>query len=323
MKRLFNISLSLLALALCASCESGSKHSSSACPEATKGNSIYHWKGTFDLDSTEIDFIHKHQIERLYLRMFDVATEQNYELGGLDIVPIATTKFISDIPDNVEIVPVTYITIGALRAITDKEEEYAYLISERLLAMSSYNNCGTIREVQLDCDWTKSTKDTYTKLCQTVKNELKSQNIDLSITVRLHQLNETPPPADRGVLMLYNTGAIKNPATKNSILDIADAKPYLRKTKYPIPLDYAYPAFGWGVKFEYNEFACIVSENDSTSEACTKIRYERPTSAEIIEIKQLVEKKIGKPNRGNILYHLDDSQLKNYTDDEISTILSI
>ena len=51
------------------------------------------------------------------------------------------------------------------------------------------------------------------------------------------------------------------------------------------------------------------------------IRYERPTPTEILEVKQLVEENLGKPSSGNILYHLDCSQLKNYTDDEISQIL--
>ena len=44
--------------------------------------------------------------------------------------------------------------------------------------------------------------------------------------------------------------------------------------------------------------------------------------AEIIEVKELVEHKLGKPANGNILYHLDDVQLKNYTDNEISQILA-
>ena len=293
-----------------------------AVVESRKGNSIYYWKTVFDLDSTELSFLQRHDISRIYLRMFDVATDIDHLKGGtLEVVPIATTRFVSPIPKDVEIVPVTYITLDALNAMVGRESEFASLIVERLLAMSSYNECGTINEIQLDYDWTRTTKDSYSKICSVVKDSLDAKEIKLSITVRLHQLQETPPPADKGVLMLYNTGALKSMETSNSILDYNDVKPYILRTKYALPLDYAYPVFGWGVKFENNKFVSIVSyeSKDISNNGC--IRYERPTPYDIRRVKQLVEENLGKPTSGNILYHLDYSQLKYYTDDEISQIL--
>lgn len=287
-----------------------------------KQNSMYYWKTTFDIDSTEVAFLEAHNIKRLYVRMFDVATEQDFLNGTTEIVPIATTKFVSEMPAGVDIVPVTYITIEALRAMNGKEDEFAPLIVERLLAMASYNNCGDIREIQLDCDWTASTRNSYHRLCELVKSELVAQNIKVSVTIRLHQMQETPPPAHRGVLMLYNTGALKDPNTYNSILHIADVKPYLRKTSYKIPLDYAYPVYGWGVKFNNDKFVSIVSSEDSTVMDNEHIRYERATFAEILEVKGLVEENFGKPASGNILYHLDTKQLENYAHNEIDQILA-
>lgn len=287
-------------------------------------NSIYHWKTTFDINDAEAEFLKKHNIERIYVKMYDVATEQNFLSGEADIVPIATTKFVSAIPDNVEIIPVVYITIDALYALGrwDRTEEFGKLIIERTLAMCRYNKCGKIRELQLDCDWTSTTKDVYEKLCGIIRKSLREKDIDLSITVRLHQLRESAPPADRGVLMLYNTGALKDIKTKNSILDMADAKPYLKSKKYPIPLDYAYPAFGWGVKFENDKFVAIVTDEETKAAANEYIRYERATATDILKVKSLVEDKLGKPTSGNILYHLDEVQLKNYTDDEIAQIFA-
>ena len=52
------------------------------------------------------------------------------------------------------------------------------------------------------------------------------------------------------------------------------------------------------------------------------IRYERPTFAEILEVKEAVEKNFGKPASGNILYHLDNKQLENYAHNEIDKILA-
>ena len=287
-------------------------------------NSIYHWKTTFDINDAEAEFLKKHNIERIYVKMYDVATEQNFLSGEADIVPIATTKFVSAIPDNVEIIPVVYITIDALYALGrwDRTEEFGKLIIERTLAMCRYNKCGKIRELQLDCDWTSTTKDVYEKLCGIIRKSLREKDIDLSITVRLHQLRESAPPADIGVLMLYNTGALKDIKTKNSILDMADAKPYLKSKKYPIPLDYAYPAFGWGVKFENDKFVAIVTDEETKAAANEYIRYERATATDILKVKSLVEDKLGKPTSGNILYHLDEVQLKNYTDDEIAQIFA-
>ena len=289
--------------------------------ESSTSNSIYHWKTTFAPTHKELAFLKKHDIKRIYLKMFDVAVEQNFVTGSLDIVPIATTKIKDEMPEGIEVVPVTYITLEALRAMNGKESEYAHLIVERMLAMCSYNNCGEIREVQFDCDWTASTKDSYVQLCRTAKNLLAEYGAQLSVTVRLHQLSEVAPPADRGVLMLYNTGVLKNFKTKNSILDIDDAQPYIKARSYPIPLDYAYPTFGWGIKFANQEFVSIVSECEKASEG-EYIRLERPTAAEVLVVKQLVEETLGKTSRGNILYHLDESQLKHYTHDEISTILA-
>lgn len=286
-------------------------------------SSIYHWKTVFSPDSAEMAFIEKHNIERIFLRMFDVALETNQWTRKQEIVPIATTRFEASVPEGVEIVPVTYITLEALRAMSGQEREYAELITDRLLAMCSHNECGEIREVQFDCDWTATTKGIYSSLCQHTNNLLSDKGIDLSITVRLHQLGENPPPADKGVLMLYNTGALKEFRTKNSILDLNDVKPYLtKKWTYPIPLDYSYPIFGWGVKFNEENFISIISERDSVKSEKEVIRYERPSYPQIESVKRLVEKNLGKPADGNILYHLESEHIKHYSDEEIAQILA-
>lgn len=320
MKYGLKIALLLLFAAPLVGCGQKSSPQEGQHIESPKGNSIYHWKGTFDLDSTEVALIERHDIKRIYLRMFDVVVEQNLLDGALEVVPIATTRFLSKPPQGVEILPVTYIVLDALRAMAGREEEFATLIVDRLLAMASYNGCGEVKEIQLDCDWTASTKQSYNRLCQLVRQRAWAKNIRVSATIRLHQLREAAPPVDKGVLMLYNTGALKSPETKNSILDIDDAKPYIRATRYPIPLDYAYPLFGWGVQFENDRFVSIVAEDAVAITPQSHIRYERPTVSEIMAVKRLVEQQLGKPASGNILYHLDNEQLKNYTDDEIAQI---
>lgn len=285
------------------------------------GNAVYYWRTTFVLDNAERVFLKQHNVERIYLRMFDVALEHNISADQSEVAPIATTIFKSDIPDGIEIVPTVYITLDALRAMRGKEKKYAKLIVERMRAMASYNKCGRIREMQFDCDWTSETRTVYVALCQAASQLLHCETIELSATIRLHQLSETALPIDRGVLMLYNTGALKDKNTRNSILDIADVRPYMNKRKCNLPFDYAYPAFGWGVKFHDGKFQGIVShpENGTLNEDDI-IRTERPTADEILAVKTLVDEKLGQPSRYHIIYHLDNKQLKNYTTDEISKI---
>lgn len=297
-------------------------------------NSVYHWKTVFDLTEEERDFLHTHNVARIYLRMFDIEAEQNLVSGELDVNPIATTKFISEIPKDVEIVPVTYITLDALKVMRGSERKYASMIVKRLMAISSYNNCGKIKEIQLDCDWTKLTEKSYFTLCNCVKELLHKDSIALSTTIRLHQIkaNSAVPPVDRGVLMLYNTGNIKSIETKNSILDIDNVKPYLNNKNYGLPLSYAYPAFGWGVMFKGEKFVSIVSDPSKSADMATavakaatdstSVREERASVQEILTVKKLVESILGKPEGGNIIYHLDYEQLKNYSNNEISEIYS-
>lgn len=289
----------------------------------TSTNAIYHWKGIFNPTDEELDFMANHDIGRLYIRMFDIATEYDANSDSMVAVPIATTRFEQAPPRSVEVVPVTYITVDALRKIEGEESSYAHLIVERMKAMVSYNDCGIIKEIQYDCDWTASTRHIFFALCRHTCDILHDEGVDLSVTVRLHQMTQEAPMADRGVLMLYNTGALRNPNTRNSILDVADVEPYLRKCNYPLPLDYAYPTYGWSLLFRDNRFVRIVSDGDSVELADNEtLRVERATASEVLDVKHRAERAFGRPYQSNIIYHLDINQLNNYTEDEINQILA-
>ena len=286
-------------------------------------NSIYHWMTTFSPTQQVLDFVAEHNIERIYMRMFDVDLIYNENTGESNIEPVATIRFKGEVPSGVEIVPTTYITYEALANLCYHEEEYAELIVERILAMANYNNCGEIGEVQFDCDWTENTRKTYFKLLEHARGLLQEYGITLSATIRLHQLDEEAPPVERGVLMLYNTGNFRDIETENSILDVSDVKPYLRVKGYPLPLDYAYPTYGWSVSFYDGEFDSLVAGTEYEPQLSLEhVRHERPSVATILEVKRMTEEALGKPYQSNILYHLDESQLKYYSNDEITEILS-
>lgn len=313
------IGIMLLAAVACNAMQGGGSKRETMEPT----NAIYHWKGVYNPTADERAFMESHNIGRLYIRLFDIAAEYNTVEQFMEAVPIATTRFDATVPYDIEVIPVTYITVEGLRQMEGSENLYAELIIDRIMAMASYNELGTIKEIQYDCDWTESTRHIFFALCENSRTMLNEQGIKLSVTVRLHQMREEAPSADRGVLMLYNTGNLRSAKTRNSILDINDIEPYLKSRNYPFPLDFAYPTFGWGVVFKDGRFSHLVTNYDSVElgEGET-LRVERPTVKEILEVKNRVTKAFGKPCQSNIIYHLDSNQLNNYTDDEINEIFA-
>jgi hypothetical protein len=131
---------------------------------------------------------------------------------------------------------------------------------------------------------------------------------------------------------MYNTGAIKNNFTKNSILDYDDIYKYLSVNKrikkfiaareYNCPvIDVAYPAYSWGVVFYNNHFRKLVGNPlDYVLQEGETIRVENSEIETIQKVKELVDSKIGSIVRGNIIYHLDSNNLSKYSYDEIESI---
>lgn len=306
-----------------------------------EGNAIYYWKTRYELTDKDREFLKKHEIKRLYLRFFDVDYEYDNEEK---VVPIATTVFELKGQQPANIIPTVYITLDALRAMEEKETEFAEKIVTRIKAMVKGNFVPDVKEVQLDCDWTKNTQHIFFKLCEETRKLLHSKNIALSSTIRLHQLHSEEPPVDRGVLMLYNTGSIKRRETKNSILNGNDIAPYLKDVDYKLHLDYAYPTFGWGIWFRDKKFKAILRHTNYTDSTVYQrqadgsyqvmkdhylenhslktgdiIRVEKSEYNEIMRVKDLVVKTLPQ-SHSSILYHLDMNNLNKYSDDEIKNI---
>ena len=303
-------------------------------------NSVYYWKTTFSLDDYEVEFLQHHDIEKVYLRFFDVDVNHG-DIFSDKCVPVATLDLdygggsLRDIKDLV-IVPVVFITPEAIREYRTFTDDLAH----RLKAMCDAYNLN-IEEVQFDCDWTGSTRDDFYQFLKDERLALKKyfmKDVRLSSTIRLHQLAQTPPEVEYGVLMCYNTGNFKNFDTKNSILDVEDVKPYLKYLKsYELPLTLALPTYLWHVEFDENKEFVRLSKPDYSAHNVYKplgnniyevdnsyqgqrtkyVRFERVSSETILQVKELVEDKCG--SLPIVLYHLDSKQLSKYTEDEIDS----
>lgn len=279
-------------------------------------NAIYYWKTVFRLSEQEKDFLQREKIGRLYLRMFDV-TE-----GSPMAVPNASITFDTPVPSNIEIVPTIFITVEALKqtADADKLGILAEKIVKRVTAMCSWNDIENWKEIQLDCDWTESTRDAFYILCQEVKYRAKGKL--LSSTIRLHQLTQKAPPVDYGVLMVYNTDRFDDYLTNNSILNNKTVETYLnKKTELKLPLDIALPIFQWDIVFHGEQFFRIAKRHEYPDSSGT-IRHEQVPIEELKETQRLLTKYLNiKPGQhSTILYHLDSVNINNYRHEEIKSI---
>ena len=343
----------LLVLSACGPHKGGESPNTNEPAIPSRG--VYFWKTRFDPNEAEIDFLKTYDIQKMYVRMFDVDFDSSPTAGLEKVIPVATTVFISDKPKGVEIVPTVFITARAIISAAREEGGVAALagkIITRVGNMMEYNDLGPFTELQLDCDWSGTgsvtARDRFHALCRETRAILNKDGRTLSVTVRLHQLRQEAPPSDRGVLMLYNTGALRSAGDGNSILSVDDVRAYLKGTPidFGIPLDFAYPTFGWGVWFRGSEYKGLLHGTDYSDPGLyrpgtdgmtavirdhvlerhqlrkgDRIRIENSDPATIREVKDLVRKSFPNGDHCNILYHLDSDNLQKYSSDELQDIL--
>ena len=251
-------------------------------------NSVYYWRTDLRLDSTEKAFLRKYDIKKLYCRYFDVVMKD----GAAEPTPNATLTFSDTLPDNIEIIPTIYITEDCMHK---SYKDLAKKIVNRILQMNETNDINNVREIQIDCDFTSRSRKTYYHFLEEVESQLSTLHYQFSTTIRLHQLSMPAPPADYGVLMVYNTGDPRKWEERNPILDYRDVYPYLsRLDKYPLPLATAYPVYQWIRNIQ-------------------NVRVEHTVEAtEILKVKHALEKERGNLSRSIITYHLDKDNINRY-----------
>ena len=298
-------------------------------------NSVYYWQTWYSTNDYEKRFLTDHDIQTMYIRFFDVEPSPGWNEQDR-CVPVATISFPRDETfGDFHIVPVVFITPEAIVEYASFTDHLAH----RIHAMCVKNSIN-IQEVQFDCDWTTSTREAYFQFLVDVRKVLKTyfeKDIKVSSTIRLHQLAQTPPDVDYGVLMGYNTGEFKDFNTQNAILDLKDVQPYVKYLKqYKLPLKLALPDYSWDVEFDGNKsfvrldrYNCYYDTaklkklgygmyeitGDVPEKAVKYIRHEEVSAKTILDVKALVEKNYGK--MPIVLYHLDSVQLSKYNDDEI------
>ena len=253
--------------------------------ELSESNAVYFWRTDLRLDSAEQAFLQRYHINKVYCRYFDVVMNEE----GTEPRPNATIAFSSNLPDSIELIPTIYITEDCMH---QAYQGLAEKIVKRIQQINETNDIRQVGEIQIDCDYTSKSRNTYYQFLEEVK---QAWGKTLSTTIRLHQLAMAAPPVDYGVLMIYNTGDPKKWEERNPILDIRDVQPYLKRLDdYPLPLAAAYPVYQWVRTIRNIRVEHTVEED------------------EILRVKEAVEKQRSSLKNAIITYHIDHDNINRY-----------
>jgi hypothetical protein len=309
--------------------------------------SFYYWKSILTLTNFENQKLDSLKIKTIYIKFFDVEWD---EAAGRP-VPVAKLQASGyKLQKGISIIPTVFITNECIQKIdTSQIKKLAENIYSLILEIKQANGFNLVPEIQIDCDWTESTKEKYFQLLNNTK--LKTQNTKLSCTIRLHQikfLSKTGvPPVDGGLLMCYNMGNLKNPETKNSILETEELKKYIGNlSSYPLPLDVAFPLFNWKVLYRNNQYIGLIQNLPDAAfnnSFCTQtgnrfriikdtllagydlrkgdmLRDEQSDINEVLATAKEISRHLKNTALRVSLYHLDSVILSKYSTHELESI---
>lgn len=278
--------------------------------------SMYYWSTTFNLSKAKTTFLHQHHIKRLYIRYFDVVLDDNEQP-----MPNATIQFKAPIPQGIEVIPTVFIVNDCMRK---GNKDLAQKILKRILQMNATNDIPNVKEIQVDCDWTHTTRPYFFYFMKELRQLAHSHHLHLSATIRLHQLSQAPPPADRGILMLYNTGDFTKLDCHKPILDMYDVAPYLPQLSgYNLPLSTAYPIFGWRILFREGQYVGIIhADDDLPILPQDSIAIRQPTLQDVTEGVKAIEERRSEVNDEMILFDLTDKNIKRFKPDDYEKIFN-
>jgi hypothetical protein len=250
-------------------------------------NAVYYWRTEWRTDSMERAFLQHYHINKVYCRYFDVVMN-----GDGEPMPNATIRFVQGPLAGVKLIPTVFITENCMH---QKHQGLAKKLVDRIVQMNETNDISGVDEIQIDCDFTARNLKNYYNFLQEVRDEAQKHGMQLSTTIRLHQLSMPIPPVDYGVLMVYNTGDPNKFNERNPILDMRDVQPYLRYlADYELPLAAAYPTFRWIRNFD-------------------GVHLEHTVEAdEILKVKRAMEKKRPELRNTILTYHLDKDNINHY-----------
>ena len=172
---------------------------------------FYHWQTELKFTNTEKQYLASLSAQKLYIKFFDV----DWDFTRKEAIAKATLITNTEIANSLTIVPTIFITNRTLVHLpTNEVKDLVDKVVKKLIRQFRDFPNQTIQEIQIDCDWTLSTKDKYFQLLTFLNRQFSQKAIYLSSTIRLHQIKYPEkmgiPPVKRGMLMDYNMGEETN-----------------------------------------------------------------------------------------------------------------
>jgi hypothetical protein len=323
----------------------------------TVERAFYYWKSN-SLRGEHNTQLEKLDIDKLYVKLFEV--DYSDSRGNFPYEKNRPSSYDFETLDSIKIVPTIFIKNKIFQyndnASLEKLADNIVFLVNKYSSEENYSNeivkVFDYDEIQIDCDWTKTSKDKYFYLLTKIK---ELSNKKLSCTLRLYAYKYPDimgvPPVDKSTLMCYNLIKPLTQQDKNSILDIEELKKYLNeKKKYPVHLDIALPTFYWTQLYQNNHFMQLVdlSTNDVKKfakplnplwyqvERDTSINYttylkagdqlkcEDVPANTIKEAIEIIKQQIDLGEHPTIsLFDLDQSTFNQYSNEEISSFFNL
>lgn len=334
------ISLMAILLFLLSSCSDNSL-------EIKRG--FYYWSSAEESISTaESKRLSDLNIERLYVKFFEVSRSAE---GN---IPIAKTSLQQPkLSPELEIVPCIYIRNevfiqSSREEILELTENVEHLIRKYL--KERFQQPEKPSEIQVDCDWTPSSKDNYFFFLTKLKECMKCT---FSCTLRLYPYKFPSkmgtPPVDRVMLMCYNLLTTKDYPDKNSILDLSELEKYLKGAeKYPKEIDVALPLYSNVLCYDqvsfkgvghgdYQSLLTELQQDDSLWYTVLKdtnfqdiylrpgdrIKLEKIRTDELIAAIDILKENTSFNGKMNVsFFHLNEPELKPYSNETLDLLYS-
>lgn len=339
MKKLVFLLLAAIALS---SCEKNNKveHVEKA---------FYYWKNDTSLNFQDAERLKSLEVQKLYIKYFEI--DYNEAMGNFPFAKNNRISYNINSIQNVTIVPTVYIKNEIFKFNTEKTLDA--LADNMVFLIDKYNkeipeNATANHEIQIDCDWTASTKDKYFYLLKKIKEISKRK---VSCTLRLYPYKYPEkmgiPPVDKVTLMCYNLITPLSQKDKNSILEYQELKLYLdKKRKYPLHTDIALPIFYWSHLYQSNQFTGVLPLNskeikrfskelrpmwyevteDTVIDYNTYLRKGDKIKCEEVSIEtlnktiSLIKKNVSLDDTITVsLFHIDNEVLNQYSNEELSS----
>ncbi|WP_443944803.1 hypothetical protein ACJVDH_18075 [Pedobacter sp. AW1-32] len=313
---------------------------------------FYFWKTAYQNHPSETAYLNIFKSKSLYVRIMDI----DYDPDFNQAVPVSPIKFIDALPAHIDIIPVVFIVNNVFNTMdSSKTSQLAAKIASFVEAKVKQAGKSGCTEIQIDCDWTKTTRNKYFVFLKELKANPLLKGKTISATLRLHQVKNIVsngiPPVDKAMLMCYNMGNLRKYGKQNSILDLREMNTYLKDDleNYPLRLDVALPVFEWAVVFRKKQYAGIskrllkadihnknlFSQQGKSivytlladfSKAGLKrgdeVRWEEITTDDLLKTSDFLSRYLKPEERNLVFYHLDINLLKHFPHESFQKIIA-